>query len=133
MCRSIINIQRLNFHLDDPSDNDAKNFTDLLETFGLSQHVTAPTHLSGHTLDLLISRSSNDINVSGIEFHRIRPNSAPPFERWCWVKSAAKNLLLSDGGSKKNFPKSKMAPLKKFSLKFFKLASFKKISLKIFF
>ena len=34
-----------NFHIDDPSDNDAKT----LETFGLSQHVTAPTHSSGRT------------------------------------------------------------------------------------
>ena len=64
MCAEVLLISGdFNFHLDDLSDNDAKTFTDLLETFGLSQHVTAPTHSSGHTLDLLISRSSNDINV----------------------------------------------------------------------
>ena len=68
MCRSIILISGdFNFHLDDPSDNDAKTFTDLLETFGFSQHVTAPTHSSRHTLDLLISRSSNDINIHLIQ------------------------------------------------------------------
>ena len=33
----------------------------LLETFSLSQHVSGPTHLSGHTLDLIITRSSDDI------------------------------------------------------------------------
>ena len=68
VCRSIILISGdFNFHLDDPSDNDAKTFTDLLETFGFSQHVTAPTHSSRHTLDLLISRSSNDINIHLIQ------------------------------------------------------------------
>ena len=39
----------------------------MLETFGFSQHVTAPTHSSRHTLDLLISRSSNDINIHLIQ------------------------------------------------------------------
>ena len=34
---------------------------DLLETFSLTQHVFGPTHLSGHTLDLIITRSSDDV------------------------------------------------------------------------
>ena len=46
-----------NFHLDDLCDNDTKKFMDLLETFRLSQHVSGPTHLSGHTLDLIITPS----------------------------------------------------------------------------
>ena len=59
MCTEIIVISGdFDFHLDDPSDNARKTFTDLLETFGLSQHVTTPTHSSGHTMDLLILRSS---------------------------------------------------------------------------
>ena len=48
-------------HLDDLRDNDTKKFEDLLETFNLSQHVSGPTHLSGQTLDLIITRSSDDI------------------------------------------------------------------------
>ena len=52
-----------NFHLDDPSDADARKFMELIDTFGLLQHITTPTHVSGHILDLIISRSSNDINV----------------------------------------------------------------------
>ena len=50
-----------NLHLHDLRDIDIKKFTDLLETFSLSQHVSGPTHLSGHTLDLIITRSSDDI------------------------------------------------------------------------
>ena len=50
-----------NLHLDDLRDNDTKKVMDLLETFSLSQHVSSPTHLSGHTLDLTITRSSDDV------------------------------------------------------------------------
>ena len=52
-----------NFHLDDPSDADDRKFMELMDTFGLLQHITTPTYVSGHILDLTISRSSNDINV----------------------------------------------------------------------
>ena len=50
-----------NLHLDSLRDNDTKKFMDLLETFSLSQHVLGPTHLSAHTFDLIITRSSDDI------------------------------------------------------------------------
>ena len=52
-----------NFHLDDSSDADVRKFMELMDTFGLLQHITTPTHVSGHTLDLIISRSSNAITV----------------------------------------------------------------------
>ena len=35
----------------------AKRFVDILDGFGLQQHVKRPTHKKGHTLDLIISRS----------------------------------------------------------------------------
>ena len=50
-----------NFHLDCPSDNNANKFIELLETFGLCQHINVPTHSSGHTLDLIITRTNQDI------------------------------------------------------------------------
>ena len=34
---------------------------DILDSFGLSQHIDGPTHTQGHTLDWLISRTENDI------------------------------------------------------------------------
>ena len=68
MCSEILIIAGdFNFHFNDQSDIDTKRFIDMLETFGLKQHVTAPTHSSNHTLDLLITRSSNDINISSLE------------------------------------------------------------------
>ena len=52
-----------NLHMDDSTDADALKFADRLETFGLIQHVNFATHVSGHWLDLHITRSSNDVMV----------------------------------------------------------------------
>ena len=50
-----------NFHVDVPSDRDAQRFLRLLETFNLKQHINVPTHRSGHTLDLVITRSDENV------------------------------------------------------------------------
>ena len=50
-----------NFHLDDASDRDANTFLDVLESRDLQQYVTGATHKKGHTLDLLISRKSDEL------------------------------------------------------------------------
>ena len=55
------------FHVDIPGDADARRFLDILDEFGLQQHVNFPTHKHGHTLDLLISRADSD-TVSSVEF-----------------------------------------------------------------
>ena len=47
----------LNIHLDKPSVN-TRSFLDILDTFSLHQHVTFPTHIYGHWLDLFITRSN---------------------------------------------------------------------------
>ena len=53
-----------NFHADDPRDTLARKFTEILDTNNLVQHVTEPSHVSGHTLDLVISRANNQIVLS---------------------------------------------------------------------
>ena len=50
-----------NFHMDVPMDPDTIHFKDLLDSMGLVQHVKRPTHIHGHTLDLIITRQSDDI------------------------------------------------------------------------
>ena len=45
-----------NIHVDTIGDPDRERFLDLLEAMGLQQHVTTPTHESGHTLDLIFTR-----------------------------------------------------------------------------
>ncbi len=57
-----------NIWVDDSSNSHAQQFTSLLSTYVMKQHVTGETHLHGHTLDLLITRASDNIisNVSVI-------------------------------------------------------------------
>jgi hypothetical protein len=56
-----------NLHVDDPTSSPAASFLSLLDTFGLSQLISFPTHKAGHTLDLLITRSSS-ILFSDIDY-----------------------------------------------------------------
>lgn len=55
-----------NIHVDDLSAPGTQSFLNLLESFDLNQHVNFPTHESGHSLDLLISRSSSSSQLSNI-------------------------------------------------------------------
>ena len=48
-------------HVDDASEAGARNFLDLLESLGLKQHVRGPTHIHGHTLDLVVTRLAENI------------------------------------------------------------------------
>ena len=50
-----------NFHVDNDNDHCAKRFLNVLSLFNLVQNVCCPTHNFGHTLDLVITRSFEDI------------------------------------------------------------------------
>ena len=50
-----------NIHVDDAGDTDSIKLLDLLESYGLRQHVTGPTHKHDHTLDLIITRQSDQL------------------------------------------------------------------------
>ena len=47
-----------NYHLDCINNSLATQFKSLLESSDFSQHVVGPTHIHGHTLDLVITCSS---------------------------------------------------------------------------
>lgn len=67
MCPEVLIIAGdFNFQWGETDNDETKKFMDVLETFGLTQHVTVPTHQSGHILDLIITRSSNDIIINEI-------------------------------------------------------------------
>ena len=51
-----------NIHMDDANSAGVSKFHDLLQEYGLYQHVSGPTHNHGHTLDLVITRHQSDIN-----------------------------------------------------------------------
>ena len=44
-----------NFHVDVSTDNSAQRFMSVLNEANLQQHVVGPTHVSEHTLDLVIT------------------------------------------------------------------------------
>ena len=48
-----------NIHVDDHSE--AADFLSLIESFGLKQHVSGPTHRTGHTLDLVLTRDRDSL------------------------------------------------------------------------
>ena len=50
-------VSDFNLHVNDASDRCAQRFLRLLEAFNLKQHVWVPTHRSGNTLDLVITRN----------------------------------------------------------------------------
>lgn len=50
-----------NIHIDVAGDSDANTLSDFFESVGLQQHVEKHTHVQGHTLDLVISRRSDNI------------------------------------------------------------------------
>ncbi|XP_037832675.1 uncharacterized protein LOC119617245 [Kryptolebias marmoratus] len=60
----LIIVGDFNIHVDSPQDRGAKNLFNILESFGLTQHVKQATHTQGHTLDLVISKGVNISNVS---------------------------------------------------------------------
>lgn len=53
-----------NIHVDNMADSFAIQFTDLLTSFEFIQHISAPTHSHGHTLDLVISKGL-EISING--------------------------------------------------------------------
>ena len=50
-----------NLHVDLADDGPARRFRDLVDSYGLCQHVKEATHVHGHTLDLVLSRQSDNL------------------------------------------------------------------------
>ena len=48
-------------NVDKPSDSAVPNVLAVLKEFGLIQHTHCAIHISGHTLNLVITRSDNDL------------------------------------------------------------------------
>ena len=69
----LIIVGDFNIHVDNPRDHDALKFVNILNSFGLEQHVNIPTHDKGHTLDLIITRAS-DASISTITSDWLLPS-----------------------------------------------------------
>ena len=53
-----------NIHVNKIDDPNALAFQELLTSFSLHQYVNIPTHVSGNTLDLVITKSTSMLNIS---------------------------------------------------------------------
>ncbi len=53
-----------NIHVDNEKDVLGSAFIDILNSIGVRQHVSGPTHCRNHTLDFILSHG---IDVSGVE------------------------------------------------------------------
>ena len=51
-----------NINIDDRNSPLTKTFIQLLDEYGMTQHVNTPTHKNGHTLDLFITKNLADIS-----------------------------------------------------------------------
>ena len=59
----LIFIGDFNIHVDDLNNPNSLYFLKLLNTFNLCQHVSFPTHNSGHILDLIITNASSNLVI----------------------------------------------------------------------
>ena len=59
--RSLLIVCDFNIHMDIDTDADTIRMCDILSMCDLTQHVSVPMHRSGHTLDLLITRSNREL------------------------------------------------------------------------
>jgi len=50
-----------NLHVEDSKNQYARQFIDILDSFGLKQNVMEDTHIHGHTLDLVIMKLNDSI------------------------------------------------------------------------
>ena len=65
-----------NVYVDQSSTADAKQFEDILHSFGLAQHVDSCTHIRGKILDLILSHSSDSLVHSCVVSYRILDHHA---------------------------------------------------------
>ena len=59
--RNILIVGDFNFHYEDPLNADASRFRYILLIHSLCQHVSGPTHMDDHTLDLVINKSTDNL------------------------------------------------------------------------
>ena len=68
--KNIQNVPDFNIHVDNAVDTDAIKLIDVLESYRLQQHVTSPTHKHDPTLDLIITRQSDQLLGNTPRFSR---------------------------------------------------------------
>ena len=55
-----------NIHWDNQENSSTRQIRDLFEAFGLQQHVSESTHIKGHILDYIVTRDTDNLQISDI-------------------------------------------------------------------
>ena len=63
LSEQIVIVGDVNLHLDNTSNNQTREFLELLDTLNLSQLVNQPTHRLGHTLDCIITEQDANLVI----------------------------------------------------------------------
>ena len=92
----LVIIGDFNFHLDNKNDRSAARFKEQLNAFSLVQHVRESTHKNGHTLDLVITRTGEEIvrNVR-VSDPAISDHCAVHCEALCLIKPSFEKRKVS--------------------------------------
>jgi hypothetical protein len=69
-----------NIHVDDPTDTHAARLGDIFQSFGLVQSVVGPTHVGGHTLDLVVTRSDRPPPAVVVDLPQVSDHSLVKFQ-----------------------------------------------------
>ena len=62
------------------------SFLQIIEPFGLKQHVSVPTHVAGHTLDLVITRDDCDFLSNSPQAHFMMTSHSTVLFKLNWTK-----------------------------------------------
>ena len=65
----VVFVGDLNLHLEESNLASTKRFTSIIKEHSLIQHIKAPTHTAGHTLDVLITKTESKILQDSIKIH----------------------------------------------------------------
>ena len=60
----LIIVGDFNIHIDNSLSPVSRQFLSLIDSFDISQHVREPTHILGHSLDLVLSRTRDSVIVN---------------------------------------------------------------------
>jgi len=92
-----------NVHVDQSDDVHAVQLAQILQLFGLVQHVSEPTHNAGHTLDLVIAKSETEVldlrvgdMISDHALIRFTLRAKKPIAEAHWTTSRAWRRLSRD-------------------------------------
>ena len=75
-----------NIHIDEPEKPDVCKFLQIIESFGLKQHVSVPTHVAAHTLDLVITRDGCDFLSNSPQAHFMMTSHSTVLFKLNWTK-----------------------------------------------